>query len=927
MNYSEKIKAIDSHRSESIHAERICSQIVYLDNVSKIERDLYNGVIEAAADHLLSCIARDGVITIASVAETEELLMVLQPAAKRYKASFISHAHIDMNWMWGYNETVSITVDTFRTILQLMEEHPDFTYAQSQASTYEIIEKYAPEMLPEIKRRIHEGRWEVTASEWVEPDKNMPNGESLTRQILQTKKYLCKLLDLPADYFILDFVPDTFGHNANIPEILSNAGIRYMYHCRGYDGMHDIYRYVSPSGKSILTYREYEWYNSTVTPLAFEKMPGFCEKNQVSTCLCVYGVGDHGGGPSRRDIERILTYQSWPLTPTITFGTFRGFFKEIESCGHDFPIINSELNCIFTGCYTTQSRIKMANRLSEARMNEAEALSAMASGLTGFRRNQDQFDGPWRNLLFNHFHDILPGSGTIETREYAMGRFQEILAVASTSANRSMQQIASQIDTTGIAFDSDNLTTSEGGGVGYFQSQTNGFRMPSTERGRGKVRVLHVFNPTGYDRKEVTELTLWDYPYDLSLMLLSDANGNPLEFQLVETGKHYWGHQFTKFLAEVSVPAYGYTTVIVSQKASQGHLIPYVSTFEHSDEFINDEPIVMENEYISAIFDRTTMRLISLTEKQSGQKLINQPSCFFQLIQENPLYNMTSWRVGPYMNIKDLNSSCNVKGSSLHQGALRQWFDYEIKFGNSVLKATVSLNKGSKTLDYDLTVDWDEAAVKGERIPQLSFAVPVSYQTNGKCTYDIPYGVIARKPLAHDVPALSYLSVGSDTATQIGILSDTKYGYRCWNDQASVTLIRSAYDPDPYPERGIHNIRLAVACVATAEMNHISSLFNHPLCYTSGNYQNGPLSMEGAYLRVEGATVSCVKISEDNSGSVVRVYNSGSDDQIATLEFMTSITEATLTDTNEYPVQDLTCADNRISVNIPAYSVITVKVK
>lgn len=93
-----------------------------------------------------------------------------------------------MNWMWGFQETAAVTVDTFRTVLDLMREYPDFTYAQSQASTYQIIEEYAPEMLEEIRQRIHEGRWEVTATTWVEPDKNMPNGESLARHILYTKR-------------------------------------------------------------------------------------------------------------------------------------------------------------------------------------------------------------------------------------------------------------------------------------------------------------------------------------------------------------------------------------------------------------------------------------------------------------------------------------------------------------------------------------------------------------------------------------------------------------------------------------------------------------------------------------------------------------------------------------------------------------------
>lgn len=283
--------------------------------------------------------------------------------------------------MWGYNETAAVTVDTFRTILDLMREYPEFTYAQSQASTYEIIEKFRPDMLEEIKERIHEGRWEVTAAEWVEPDKNMPDGESMTRQILQSKKYLSQLLDISPDSLCIDFVPDTFGHNANVPEILSDAGIQYMYHCRGYEGP-CLYNFVAPSGKKILNYREYVWYNGEITVNKFEIVPAFCEKEKIDTYLCVYGVGDHGGGPSRRDIERIIEYKSWPLTPDISFGTFRRFF-DIAAKNNVFPETKHELNCLFTGCYTTQSRIKMANRISEARINEAEELSAAASLLVG----------------------------------------------------------------------------------------------------------------------------------------------------------------------------------------------------------------------------------------------------------------------------------------------------------------------------------------------------------------------------------------------------------------------------------------------------------------------------------------------------------------------------------------------------------------
>ena len=190
MTYLEKLKKINLQRDKNEYAQRICAEITYLDGISKAQGEKYNADIEAAVDFLLNAVAEDGVITKKAAMEAEQMLMHLAPVAKSYHELFVSHAHIDMNWMWGYQETAAITVDTFRTILDLMREYPGFTFAQSQASTYEIIEKFRPDMLEEIKARIHEGRWEVTATEWVEPDKNMPDGESLTRQILQSKKYL-----------------------------------------------------------------------------------------------------------------------------------------------------------------------------------------------------------------------------------------------------------------------------------------------------------------------------------------------------------------------------------------------------------------------------------------------------------------------------------------------------------------------------------------------------------------------------------------------------------------------------------------------------------------------------------------------------------------------------------------------------------------
>lgn len=169
-----------------------------------------------------------------------------------------------MNWMWSFNETVSIVLATFRSILNIMDQYPEFCFSQSQASVYKIVEEYDPELMERIKARIAEGRWEVTASAWVETDKNMPSGESLLRHIQYTREYLSRVWGVKD--FDLDFSPDTFGHSANVPEIDQFGGVKYFYHCRGNARRDVLYRYQAPSGKEVLTYREPNWYNGAITP-------------------------------------------------------------------------------------------------------------------------------------------------------------------------------------------------------------------------------------------------------------------------------------------------------------------------------------------------------------------------------------------------------------------------------------------------------------------------------------------------------------------------------------------------------------------------------------------------------------------------------------------------------------------------------------
>ncbi len=933
MSFYDKLKRLESVSTVNYWAHRIGAQLSYMANLSRGKGNIYNERLEVALDYLMAKLDENHSIVKPDAQHVESMLADLKETAKSYKVYCISHAHIDMNWMWGYQETVSITVDTFRTVLNLMREYPEFTYAQSQASTYKIIEKHAPEMLSEIKKYVHEGRWELSASTWVETDKNMPNGESLSRHILYTKKYLSKLFDINPDTLRFDFEPDTFGHNANVPEILQNGGVDYYYHCRGYDGPNDIYRWHSKSGAEILVHRDPNWYNGEISLRCFVDVPLFCDKNNLDIYLRVYGVGDHGGGPTRRDIECIIDCASFPLYPDIKFGTYAEYFKGLEKFRSSLPVVDHELNFVFTGCYTTQTRIKLSNRISEDRLYDSEMLSAAASALAGASYKNNLYGKAWENVLFNHFHDILPGSGIIETREYALGLFQDTLACANTNANTAMFEIGNNIDTSAVKFDDFRQSNAEGGGVGFAICHESGHQFPQTERGRGRVRVLHLFNTTMYDRNEPVEVTVWDYPYDLGRVFICDSAGNEIPFQFTNGGSGYWGHTFIKLLIEANIPAFGYESYIIDCK-NYDSIPGYVNPSDRADHF-GDIPVILENDYIKAVFDPCTMAINELYDKYTKEFIVTpeRPSAIFRLIMENPRFGMTSWRVGPYMSIDDLNSKSHiVRVTDYRYEPLRSYVSYEIGFASSKLNVTATLYKGSKYIKFDVDVDWHERG-SGSGIPQLNFYAPVNY-TAKNYKYDIPFGTIERGDIVHDVPGNSFIRVESGKLKSLFIVTDSKYGFRGTNNSGAVTLIRSATEPDPYPEYGRHHIKLGLGVCCNDCQIKFATLFNHAISFSSGTGHSGKLPMRGQLGAIAGdpmdlpVKVSAVKTSEDGNGYIIRLSEYKGIGGKVDLKLFASPKYAALVDiTEKHVLENCEISGNNVSFDIKPYSIATLYIK
>lgn len=885
----------------SYWAQRIVAQLEYASELSKIEGGQYDDLIHSVLDELEQSIAAQASLTRQAAEAAESALLPLRAVAKRYTLICVAHAHIDMNWMWRWDETVAITLDTFRTILDLMEEYPDFTFSQSQASVYQLVERYDPSMLAAIRQRVQEGRWEVSAVTWVEADKNMPAGESMARHLLYTRRYLRQLFNLPDAAFHMDYEPDTFGHSQHVPEILAQAGVRHYYHCRG-DQDEWLYRWQAPSGRSILVYREPTWYLGYIEPGIARLVPGFCSRYGIDAMLKVYGVGDHGGGPTRRDLERLIDMNTWSIYPQVRFGTYRQFFEQVDEIAERLPVKTGELNFIFTGCYSSQSRIKRANRLGEAALFEAETLNALAVLQAGMQPTQEQFAQAWKHVLFNQFHDILPGSGTVDTREYALGLFQEVMAVAGSQRVNAMRRLA------GVGAHSelpDRDSISEGAGVGFGLPD---FRVSQVSRGQGLRRLFHVFNVAAWERHGLVEIVLWDWEGDLQRMAWRDAFGNLLSHQCLDrTWQEYWGHRYVRVLLPVSVPACSFTTVFL-EEATDG--IP-VYQFPMDWRVERPEEIKLENEFLLARFDPSSCALIELLDKRNGSHLVSpeRPAGLRYILEDDRL-GMTAWTVGRYQHVQSLQNGARV----LHfeRGDLRQQLTYEVRWRESLIKVSVALEAGSPQLDYRIECDWLEIGRKGQGVPQLNFHLPMAFGCRAY-RYDVPMGAIERPALDMDVPGVSWASaipLQEEQSSTLMLISLGGYGFRGVEDSLALTLLRSSYDPDPYPELGRHTLRFSVRLVEAhapaSALARASFDVLHPLRPLSGNMPQPPQS---SYMELQGESVlvSGVKLPEDDpSGKVVlvRLYEIDGKDTRTILRFWRQPIRAVWVDLHEQPLPE-----------------------
>jgi len=801
-----------------------------------------------------------------SIARASQKLEPLRNKAKELTCNLVGHAHIDMNWLWLWPETVDVCKNTFSTVLKLMEEYPQFRFSQSQASTYTAVEDAAPEVFEGIRQRVKEGRWEITGSMWTEGDLNMASGEAIVRQILYAKQYFKDKFGVEPK---ICWCPDTFGHPWTIPQILAKSDIRWYYFMRCGKNV-PVFWWESPDGSRVLAFND-DNYNGDINQNMASEAAKLSHEYGLRNNLVVYGVGDHGGGPTREQINNALELQNRKLFPTVKFSSAEEFFRAIEPSAKNLPVINGELNFEFRGCYTTHGDIKKMNRTLENLLPTAEAFSAVSS-LMGTQYPAEDFRSAWQSTSFNQFHDILCGSAIHESYEYSKRLYEKASKKSAEALNNALQSIIKQIDTSGSG-----------------------------------IPVV-VFNPLAWTR---TDVVVVDSPFDPEEI--------SSEYIMVTDGKHnYPAQQLADKLVFTAhdVPGIGYKVFWLKRTKS-----PIKSNTSGRQNTIENEFFIVkvnpETGAISSIYDKKSKREVLPAGKEASK---------LEMLLEEP-HGMSAWEIG---KVKPSSQPIAFKETEcLEKGPVRASIRSEHEYGDSTFTQDIMLHEGVPRIDIRLTADWQETGNSKKDAPFLKVAFPASISAQ-KASFEIPFGSIERPANGDEVPAQKWTDISDDTYG-LAVLNDCKYGYDVKDGTIRLSLLRASYEPDPTPDIGVHEIGYSIyphsGTGQSAGVTRRGYEFNNPLIAIVCSAQKGRLPSSRAFISVkqQNVAVTALKRAENGDGLIIRLYET--DGKPTTANITTTLPAKYAVETNlmERKIGNAKPVSKEFSVTLGKYEIKTLK--
>jgi alpha-mannosidase len=365
----------------------------------------------------------------------------------QFNLSAIGHAHIDTAWLWPLAETRRKCIRSFSSALRYMDEYPDYKFACSQAQQYEWMKESQPELYARIKQKAKEGRFIPAGGSWVEPDCNIPSGESLVRQFLFGQRFFQQEFGITCSEF---WEPDVFGYSAALPQILRGVGMPYFLTIKlSWSQFNKIsshtFWWEGLDGSRVLThFPPADDYNAKadVKDVLFS-MTNYKDLERSNEAYMLFGFGDGGGGPNLAMLEQITRLRDVDGLPRTEMRAPAEFFQRLEADARDLTTWVGELYLeLHRGTYTTQAHNKRYNRRSELLLRDVEFLSAVAFATKGADYPTEVVNSLWKRVLTNQFHDIIPGSSIAEVYIDSTADYEQVIAAGGELREKAIQLLS-----------------------------------------------------------------------------------------------------------------------------------------------------------------------------------------------------------------------------------------------------------------------------------------------------------------------------------------------------------------------------------------------------------------------------------------------------------------------------------------------------
>jgi alpha-mannosidase len=846
-------------RDECISAATLLPEITRDPKQLAEQQSEVSAALGAADLHALD--QGDAAAFDASVRRAQAELEPLRPILQKESLMLVGQSHIDAAWLWPWTETVDVVHRTFFTTLQLMNEYPEFRYSQSAMQYYAWMEEKYPDLFAEIKQRVKEGRWEVVGGMWVEPDFNLPDGETTVRELLLGQRYAKEHLGTDVH---VGWNPDSFGFSWQLPQIYRKSGLdSFMTQKMTWNETNQLpFRLLwwqSPDGSKVLTYFGKDQNSSfRVAPLVMDLKSMDQLAPGSSIAMPIYGVGDHGGGVTRSMLDEAVKWtSSTAVFPKTTFATAGEFFSHVAPLVDspaaawnyrtlasgattlptpapgrmEIPTWDDELYLEFhRGVYTTQAHHKQLMRASEEQLLNAEKISSLA-WLDGLEYPGAQLTEAWKKAAFNGFHDLAAGSGIGDIYVDAERDFESIRQTTTEAADAGIADIAAHADT------------------------------------RGDGTPVLIFNPLAWSRSDIAEIEVQldskEGTSDGLRLITHDGRDLPVQVLSTDaaTGRVH-------AIARVSVPSLGYTVLHARGGKPQVRSALIARGTE------------LENAFLRIQVDPRNGCILHLVDKRSGFDSIAPGGCGNQLqtFTDNPKkYDAWNIDADALATMKPITEADSVQ--LVEAGPLRATIRVKRHWGSSTFIQDIVLYDGIDRVEIANDIDWHETHVLLKAAFPLAASSPMA-------TYEIPYGTIDRPTTRtnsvdsakFEVPALRWADLG-DGQHGLSLINDSKYGYDAAGNVLRLSLLRSPIYPDPNADRGHQVFRYALYPHTGTWQQALSMRrgweFNYSLQATVVTHHPGTLGAEHSFvgLKDDGVVLTAVKRSEDGDGLIVRMFD------------------------------------------------------